>query len=342
MTARVQRAAGGLAVIDGDGEEITDCRRFLERLRVRGLSSFTIEAYAFDLALIHRWLATNGLQLQALTSEELHRFLAWERGRESRPRSINRRLHTLRLYFRFVVGHELPGSREQSGHRRQFRKDFELGLQRVRRPSTRLVRVKEPRTIIEPLGIEQVRELLASFRRYRDLCIAHLMLLCGLRTSEVIHLRRGDVAFDDRRVRVFGKGSKERAVPLPSLLVDLLRRYLLLERPSHARTEHLFVVLQGPKRGEPMTRAGLRRVFRTRRRQPSLANANPHRLRHTFGTDMARSGVRLPILQRMMGHAFPETTLQYVNLSLADVATEFHRAVGALETRYRSDERGEE
>lgn len=338
MTARVHRAAGNLAVIDAAGAEIVDCRRFLERLRLRGLSSFTVEAYAFDLALIHRWLAANGLQLQALTSEELHGFLAWERGRESRPKSINRRLHTLRLYFRFVVGHELPGSREHSGHRRQFRKDFELGLQRVRKPSSRLVRVKEPRTLIEPLSIDQVRELLSSFRRYRDLSIAHLMLLCGLRTSEVIHLRRGDVAFEDRRIRVFGKGSKERAVPVPTLLVELLQRYLLLERPNQTRTDHLFVILQGAKRGEAMTRAGLRKVFRTRRRRESLANANPHRLRHTFGTDMARSGVRLPILQRMMGHAFPETTLQYVNLSLADVATEFHRAVTALETRYRPDE----
>ena len=101
--------------------------------------------------------------------------------------------------------------------------------------------------------------------------------------------------------------------------------------------DRLFVVLQGKRRGQPMTRAALRRIFRTRRQQKSLKNANPHRLRHTFGTDMARSGVRLPILQRMMGHAYAETTLQYVSVSLADVAAEFNRAMQVLEARYDFD-----
>ena len=93
----------------------------------------------------------------------------------------------------------------------------------------------------------------------------------------------------------------------------------LLERPKDSGSDRIFVVLQGPRRGQPMTRAALRRIFRTRREQKALTNANPHRLRHTFGTDMARSGVRLPILQRMMGHAYAKTTLQYINVSLADV-----------------------
>lgn len=86
-----------------------------------------------------------------------------------------------------------------------------------------------------------------------------------------------------------------------------------------------------------MTRAALRRVFRTRRKRPTLSNANPHRLRHTFGTDMARSGVRMPILQKMMGHAYAETTLQYINVSMVDVASEFHRAIEAIEARYWAD-----
>lgn len=336
--ARVVKRAGHASVVDAGGQPLPDCERFLQRLQIRGLSAHTVEAYAYDLVLIHRWLAETGTGLERVTAEELHGFLAWERGRESRAKSINRRLHTLRLYFTFVVGKELPGSSERRGHRRQFRKDHEMGLQRVRKPSTRHVRVKEPRTIVEPLTLDQVRELLGSFSRYRDLAIAYLMLLCGLRTAEVLQLRHADIAFDDRRIRVSGKGAKERAVPLPTLLIDLVRRYLLLERPQQTRSDHLFVVLQGKRRGEPLTRAALRRVFRTRRQRASLSNANPHRLRHTFGTDMARSGVRLPILQRMMGHAFPETTLQYVNLSLADVATEFHRAVSTLQARYGAGE----
>ena len=87
-----------------------------------------------------------------------------------------------------------------------------------------------------------------------------------------------------------------------------------------------------------MTAAGLRSLFRHRRGATAqLANANAHRLRHTFGADMARSGVRLPILQRMMGHADGKTTLQYVNLSMADIAAEYSRAIASIERRYGGD-----
>ncbi|MCK4602027.1 MAG: tyrosine-type recombinase/integrase, partial [Phycisphaerae bacterium] len=93
----------------------------------------------------------------------------------------------------------------------------------------------------------------------------------------------------------------------------------------------------GSRRGQPMTRAGLRSLFRHRRLQPAIGNANPHRFRHTFGADMARAGVRLAVLQKMMGHGDAATTLQYINLSMADVAAEFRRAMTEIQRRY--DER---
>ena len=332
----VRRDGGRVDVVGVDGSPIADCVRFIERLRVRGLAAHTIESYAYDLALVYRWLHDNGLELGGVAIDDVHRFIAWERGRSSNPKSINRRLHTLRLYYRFVMGAELPGGNEarQAG-RRWVRRDRELGLQPMPVAVSRQLRVKEPKKLVEPLTVAQVRALVLGMSRYRDLCIAHLMLLCGLRSQETLSLRVHDVDFHDRRVRVRGKGNKERMVPLPKLLEDLLQRYLTLERPHICATDRVLVILQGAKRGEPMSRAALRRVFRTRRLRPELSNANPHRLRHTFGTDMARSGVRLPILQRMMGHANPETTLVYVNISMADVAAEFHRAVASLEARYK-------
>jgi site-specific recombinase XerD len=335
ITVQLDRAHELVTVVGPDGA-LTDCARFLERLRVRGLSFATIEAYAYDLALVHRWLAETGHEHAEVDSEDVHQFIAWERGRQSHPKSINRRMHTWRLYFRFVFGHELPGGSEKRGRYRQAR-DREMGLQRLRQRSERQLRVKEPRTLVEPLSVTQVRDLLQSFRCYRDLAIAYLMLLCGLRSGEVRGLRVPSIDFCDRRVRVRGKGDKERMMPLPRLLVDIIQRYLSLERPQSS-DDHLFLVRRGAHRGQPMTAAALRRIFRSRREANSaLANANPHRLRHTFGTDMARNGVRLPTLQRMMGHAHPETTLQYVNLSAADISAEFERAVAALEKRYDND-----
>jgi integrase/recombinase XerC len=337
---RVSRQAGQLSVVDESGTVINGCARFLERMRVRGLSPCTVEACAYDIALVLRWLHEAKLTLEGLTADDVHRFLAWERARASHPKSINRRIHTLRQYYRSVVGAELPGGVEETRGLRRHQRDRELGLQRLAPLPIRQLRVKEPRTVVEPLTVEQVRNLVNGLLRYRDLCIVYLMLLGGLRSQEVLRLRLVDIDFADRRIRLHGKGEKERLVPLPKMLVDLLRQYFDLERPLRCTTESAFVVLQGKRRGLPMTRAALRRVFRTRRKHPTLTNANPHRLRHTFGTDMARSGVRLPILQKMMGHAYAETTLQYINVSMVDVASEFHRAIAAIEARYQAEPDG--
>jgi integrase/recombinase XerC len=335
LSVVIEKRDGIAVVVDDAGVAINDCARFLERLRVRGLAPLSIEAYAYDLAIILRWLETNGFELARLDIDDLHRFIAWERGRDSSPKSINRRLHTLRQFYRFVIGNDIPGGTEPARGSRWRMRDWELGLQRLRPRATRQLRVRESRTIVEPLTIAQVRELLRSLHRYRDLAIAHLMLLCGLRSNEALLLRVASIDFEDRRIRVQGNGNKERVMPIPTLVIELVRRYLALERPSTCTSDRLFVVLKGRGRGQPMTRASLRRVFRSRREEsPALAKANPHRLRHTFGADMARSGVRLPILQRMMGHANPETTLQYVCLSAADIAAEFDRAVSEIEARY--------
>lgn len=327
------RREGRVLVLRPDSTVDVHARTFLERLEVRGLSRNTLEAYAFDLVIVRRWLAFVGVELEHLATTKVHEFLAWERGRESKPKSINRRLLTLRLFYRHVTEKDLPGTVLSRGGLRLSHRDSELGLHYIAPRATRILRVKEPRTIVEPLTVAQVNELLHAIRRYRDLAIVFLMLLCGLRSQEVLNLRTGDIDLVDRRLKVRGKGGKERSVPVPPLLLMVLQKYSQFERPEPA-SQQVFVILQGKKRGQPMTRDGLRRVFRTRRRRKSLANANPHRLRHTFGTDMARAGVRLPVLQKMMGHAFLETTVQYINLSLVDVEAEFQRAIANLERRY--------
>jgi integrase len=164
------------------------------------------------------------------------------------------------------------------------------------------------------------------------------MLLCGLRSREVLALEIGDVDYSESRLRVSGKGGKQRVLPLPSLLLNYIRDYLRLERPSVCLTRRLFVALQGKRRGFAMTPDGIRSLFRHRRRDRNIENANPHRLRHTFGADMARAGVRLPVLQRMMGHEDSKMTLHYINLSMSDVADEFQRAAAEIHRRYLEEE----
>jgi site-specific recombinase XerD len=335
----LQQVAAGRFVLAGAADDFRDdANRFLEALTVRGLAPTTRRAYGFDLVVLARWLGPRGLTLRQLRAADLLEFIAVQRTAGAQPTSINRRLTTCRLLYRFCTDRELdggPGSLGPAPYYRGRGRDRALGLHRVPRPPRLKLRVKTARRVVEPLVVSEVRRFLGTLRRYRDLAIVHLMLLCGLRCAEVLQLRRTDVGFDTSEVRVRGKGNKERLLPLPAVVARSLGDYLQWERPTVATTPHLFVVLQGRQHGRPMTLAGLRSLFRQRRRDYRLARANPHRFRHTFGADMARSGVRLPILQRLMGHADGMTTLQYIHLSMADVAEEYARAVAAIAPRYR-------
>lgn len=332
------RGPGGHILVDDERGPLRQANRFLETLTIRGLSPATRRAYAFDLLLLHRWLAHRRRTVRALRARDLLDFIAAQRAAGAQPASINRRLIACRLLYRFCTGHDLdgqPGAVGPAPHYRGRGRDHALGLHQLRRPRRLKLRVKAPRRLVEPLTSQEVRAFLRRLRRYRDRAIVHLMLLCGLRSAEVIGLRCTDIGLDAGTLRVRGKGDKERALPLAPVVAQSVRDYLHWERPADAVAPALFVVLQGSRRGRPMTTAGLRSLFRQRRRDYRLARANPHRFRHTFGADMARAGVRLPILQRLMGHADGLTTLQYIHLSMADVADEYARAVATLGPRYR-------
>jgi len=325
-------------LVDDTQGVVEDVRRFLDALSIRGLSGQTIRAYAFDTLLLYRWLECHDLTLSQLDQQLLLQWVARQRGQDAKPSSINRRLSAIRQLYLFCFGHELPSSKGAclpAPHYTGRTTDRDLGLHH-RKGARPQLWVKVPQKLVEPLEQQQVVAFFHSIRRYRDISLVMLMLLCGLRSMEVLALQVEDVSFLDRRLRVRGKGSKERSLPLPEMVVGSLSSYLRLERPARCSCKELFVVLQGRGYGQPMTVAGLRSLFRYRRcTQQSIANANPHRFRHTFGSDMARCGVRLPVLQRMMGHCRPETTLQYINLSLADVADELRRAMAQLQKRYQ-------
>jgi len=332
-------------LVDERGAVVEEVSRFLSALEMRGLSPRTVRAYAYDLLVLYRWLGGRGDEETRSASElrqsDLVDFIRAQREADASPASINRRLMTTSLLYRFLTGEHIGSDAKAdcgvslpAPYYKGRGRDRNLGLHRIRAPYHRALRVKMPRKVVEPLTAEQARLLIGGFRKYRDIAIAYMMLLCGLRSREVITLEMQDADFIERRLRVLGKGSKERFLPLPQLLLDYLRDYLRLERPSVCKANALFVVLKGKRRGDAMTAAGLRSLFRYRRRDKKIENANPHRLRHTFGADMARAGVRLPTLQKLMGHSDSMMTLKYINLSMSDIAAEFHRAALEIHKRY--------
>jgi len=314
--------------------------RYLSALSIRGLSVATLRAYAYDLLTMYRWLSSTKFDVYALNQTTLLNFISYRKGLGAKPKTINRELITIRQFFRFLTGEDLTpgvGTVFSPGHYKGRGSDKNLGLHRLKRKGHVNLRVKTPKTLVDPLTEQQVCEFLGTLHRYRDIAIVHLMLLCGLRSHEVIGLQTHDIDLTGQVVRVSGKGGKQRQLPIPTILTHSIGDYVELERPKKCVSSNLFVVLQGARRGRAMTPAGLRTLFRWRREHRGIPTANAHRFRHTFGADMARNGVRLPILQKMMGHANAVTTLGYINLSMEDITAEYLRASTLIRKKYNLD-----
>jgi site-specific recombinase XerC len=187
------------------------------------------------------------------------------------------------------------------------------------------IRVREPRRLPRGLTRKETAALLGSLRTDRDRAIAGLMLFSGLRSAEVLGLEGRDVDVGRGWVRVIGKGDKERRVPLDPDVAGLIQAYLLAERPETDATA-LFVVSKGPTRGQPLTPAGLRRVFRYHRDKAGVAAGHPHALRHSFGTALAEAGVDLAVLQALMGHDHVDSAAAYIHLAPAHIRRAYDEA----------------
>ena len=285
---------------------------FLAYLADRNFSPRTCRAYGYDLLAFTRWLVDEDIALVDVDVDVMLRFLtacreATPRGRPGgnvysirdgrntgyAPATINRRLAAISSLFAFREMRE-PGlaSPVPRGRAARSRASGERSglLAHVGKPKSRSkLRVREPRRLPRGLSREESSALLGSFRTWRDRAIGGLMLLSGLRSAEVLSLRVADVDIARRWVRVSGKGGKERSVPVDTDVAGAIQTYLLVERPETDSTA-LFVVAKGAHRGQPLTAAGLRTVFRYHRERSGISVGHPHALRHSFGTALAEAG----------------------------------------------------
>lgn len=342
-------ASGGAWLITGTGSsEFTTVNEYLSYLADRNYSPATVRAYGFDLLAFCRWLAAEAVGLDEVDTDVLLRYLAACRratvpGRPGpnvltlqgqrtdgyAPATVNRRLAAVSGLFTFLVMRD-PGlknpvprgaeSRWQgSGNRSGM-------LGHLARPQPRsALRLREPRRLPRALDRGEVVALFQDMKSWRDRAMAGLMLYCGLRAGEVLALEVGDVDIGARWLLVHGKGSKERRVPLDTDVAAIIQSYLLIERPESS-SRMLFLVAKGKTRGQPLTPAGLRTIFRYHREISGVAQAHPHALRHTFGSTLAEAGVDLSVMRELLGHAHINTTARYIHLAPAHVKAEYDAA----------------
>jgi integrase/recombinase XerD len=331
LVYRVSAPAGisPYRIVDQQDHEIRWINDFLDAQHVHSFSPRSVRSYGYDLLNFTRWWCQRkSPSLLRLNESRLRDYVRYqlESLPKPTPQTINHRLTVVRGLYRFHYARELPrgcGSIDFMHKTQRLFRPFGYG--RPRRVVGGL-RLRQTRRVVVPLSAEEISRFWASFHTYRDLSVTALMLFNGLRSREVIGLRLEELRLSDGQFRVLGKGNKERVLPLSEDTIQILERYLEIERPR-VSSPYVFLCLKGPQRGNPMTPAGLRSLFRHHRRRTKVPLANPHRFRHTFGSTMARSGVSLLALMHLMGHSQIHTTMLYVSLSPEDIWREYHKAI---------------
>jgi integrase/recombinase XerD len=271
-----------------------------------GLSRNTLEAYRRDLRMLAEWLEkTRGPALARAAEADLGRYFAHryaERpapGRKGFKSSTQARLHSsLKRFYQFLV---------RDG---RLRVDPTLKLDAPKKPQ------RFPRTLSETdvetlLGEPDPEETLGL----RDRAMLEVLYASGLRVSELVRLKLAEVGTDTGVVRVFGKGAKERLVPLGEEALAWLARYVGEARPALLkRRSSEFVFLTG--RGTPMTRQAFWHLLKKRAARAIPGKSlSPHTLRHAFATHLLNHGADLRVVQLLLGHADISTTQIYTHVA---------------------------
>ena len=277
----------------------------------QGSSPRTSEAYRRDVERLALYAVVKGAKVPTdISSRLLREFVYHLKDLGLAPASIRRNVSSVRTYFRFLLG---------DGHV-------------VRDPSERLETPKRWRSLPDVLSVEEVRRLLAAPSldepfTFRDRALLELAYGAGLRVSEWITLSVRDVLFDEGLVRVFGKGSKERLVPIGRSAIGAVAIYLRELRPRLERGEGKGILILNA-RGRPLTRMGAWKILRHHVEKAQITkHVSPHTLRHSFATHLLEGGADLRAVQEMLGHADISTTQIYTHVDreyLRSVHKQYH------------------
>lgn len=260
------------------------------------LSERTLSAYESDLRLFAEWVARSSVESPgAVTRTLVRRYIAALSTREYARRSIARKAAALRRYFAWAIEEGLATA------------DPTIGVQ-VSAGQGRLPRVLDRRELDHLLEGPSPEDE-PVWRRRRDDAVLEVLYGSGVRVSELCELELEQVRLDDHVLIVWGKGAKERRVPLGEPAVDSLRSWFEV-RPEVVPSEAGSIVFAN-ERGKQLTPRDVRRILD--RRSPSPTH--PHALRHTFATHLLDGGADLRSVQELLGHSDVATTQRYTHVS---------------------------
>jgi integrase/recombinase XerD len=291
----------------GDVERAFALEQFREYLALEaGSSAHTVENYARDIRRLADYAASRGgRRPEDVTTAQLREFVYALKDLGLAPATIRRQVSAVRTYYRFLIGEGRV----------------------ARDPSERLESPRQWRTLPAVLTHAEVERLLAAPNSDEPLAIRDRALLefayaTGARVSEVVAVRLQDVLYEDGLARLFGKGAKERLVPVGRRALGAVALYAREVRPALDRGRGRGILFLNA-RGAPLSRVGVWTILRRTARRAGLAKrVSPHTLRHTFATHLLEGGADLRAVQEMLGHADLSTTQLYTH-----VDREYLRAV---------------
>ena len=268
---------------------------------VKNYSNNTVKAYESDLLSFQKFL--NNKDISRVSSEDIQKYM--HSFGDKTDKTLARALTTLRMFYDFLI-------------RRNIIKES---------PMDGIASPKIGKYLPDVLSIDEVDRLLdikpKNNFEFRNKCILELLYSTGLRISELVSLKFENINLDDSLIKVMGKGSKERIVPLNDITTDYLKEYIEKIRPEmlkKVQTDYIFL----NNHGKVLTRQAVFKMIKKRALEANIKkNISPHTLRHSFATHMLSNGADIRFIQELLGHSDIATTEIYTHTTFEQLKREY-------------------
>lgn len=284
-------------------ELVEDFREYLTL--GRNLSPNTIKSYTFDLKHLYEYAADQGMEVLKLTYPDLEHFLAYLANLGLDTRSMARVVSGVRAFYRYLFVEEIIESNPT---------DL-LEAPRIGRRLPEVLTVEEIDRIIDSID-------LSTSHGVRNAAMLELLYSCGLRVSECCELRFQDLSLEHKYLRVMGKGSKERLIPMSDTAVARIMDYIPIRQEIREKPgcrDFLFL----SRLGRPLSRQMVFMVIKELAKEVGIQKSiSPHTLRHSFATHLLEGGASLSAIRDMLGHADIATTEIYTHVELTGLRDE--------------------
>jgi integrase/recombinase XerD len=290
--------------------QITEFLDFL--VTERGLAQNTLTAYAADLTRFLEFLEANAVvEWSHVTDATVNDFIKDIHEREYTSRTLMRKLSSLRTFFQFLIDDGLLTNNPLG----------KLRMPRSGRPIPKTLTLNEIDTLLAQMAASK------KASDVRDYAMFELMYAGGLRVSEVVNLNTGDIDFDTCSVKVVGKGSKTRIIPIYEQALIAIKAYTNKVRAKLMKPDKSSTALFLNARGERLTRQCLNWRLKVWGQRANIKSPlSPHYLRHSFASHLLNGGASLRHVQDILGHSSIKTTQIYTALNVEDLRREYEQA----------------